>query len=118
MRTWDGFFTELATFWVCPLQCNAARIASAVSGTNHTLLIWSGSSQWLLLISSTFMRGQDLSLTMWDHHGTAAHRTHLDDLVQALKVVVAEREYHPAWVLVLPPALEGRLCYLCHLQQA
>ena len=48
----------------------------------------------------------------------SSQETHLNDLIQALKVVVAEREYHPARMLVLPPALKGRLSYLCHLQQA
>lgn len=39
-------------------------------------------------------------------------RAYLDDLVEALKVVVAQCEDHPARVLVLPPALKGRLCNL------
>ncbi len=43
-------------------------------------------------------------------------RARLDDLVQRLEVLVAEREDHPARVRVLPPALHGRLAHARHLR--
>ena len=45
--------------------------------------------------------------------GPAAH---LDDLVQRLEVLVAEREDHPAGVRVLPPALHRRIAHARHLR--
>ena len=53
-----------------------------------------------------------------EHYHMRGASTHRDDVVQALKVLVAERKDHPARVPVLPPAPHRLLAGRVHLQAA